>query len=796
MFVCAECGSRSEQAGPCHRDGAPRRETDDAFLGMEVGPYRLARLLGRGGMGRVYLGIQPAVGGRVAIKLLSDDACEKPSLIERFFTEARAVNLINHEGIVRVFDFTQTPTGRPAIVMELVDGRTLREIIRAGKPPLGGLIQVMIEVLSALSAAHDIGIVHRDLKPDNIIVTPSGRAKVLDFGIAKLDAELPGAGPSTRSGAMLGTPHYMSPEQLGRGTVDGRSDVYAAGVVLFEAITGEKPFEGLGHFDLLIAQVEKPPPSPRALRPELPEALANVVLRALAKPRSERFASASEMANALHAASAELAAEDWRSLAPRGRALTRPSAPPASIPPPTMPTGPIEPPAPAARKAAPYDATDRADAGDAPRGSSTARRAGSEPSPPPLGPPEPRTDRAAPVPSRRAAADRRAGNAPGTDSPDPEARGATGSQQRRQAPTVRVSARPRSRLLVPVIAACAGGLVVALVGRMLAPGAPPPGQAPAVAVTVEGPPRTAVGSADGHTPPARSPVAEPPSPPVDVPPTPLPEPTGQTEPTGQAPPPAPTTARLTTPSPGRPAPTHTQRSPSPAAPTAGRSTGRPSGESTAPPLPAAPSDAPGGSAASAAIAAAILARGDAHARVRPIDFDPHRFDPSAYLPKARAVARELLPDAELTMLLFPAVKSDGFIDLDYLSYENVSYMFRSPTRSQRRPEVPVNAPLPPDCGVLVTVTQTDVIAKLGSHGCAYDLVAAPRCTTHEVWRAALASGAPDHRLAHLAWMHASMPGTSRPQWYFDSVTPGESGGIRGYYEDCADAASPATSVTP
>ena len=744
MFVCAECGSRSEQAGPCHREGAARLATDDAFLGMEVGPYHLARLLGRGGMGRVYLGVQPAVGGRVAIKLLSDDACEKPSLIERFFTEARAVNLINHEGIARVFDFTETPTGRPAIVMELVEGKTLREIIRAGKVPLGGLVQVMIEVLSALTAAHDIGIIHRDLKPDNIIVTPSGRAKVLDFGIAKLAADLPGAGPSTRSGAMLGTPHYMSPEQIGRGTVDGRSDVYSAGVVLFEAITGQKPFEGLGHFDLLVAQVERQPPSPRTLRPDLPEALASVVQGAMAKQRGERFASASALANALHAASAELPAHEWRSLAPHRRPLTRSATPPASIAPLTLPTGQVGPPV---RKAAPYDVTDRPGARDAPG-------AGPEPGPPVAG---------------------RADGAPPAGTPDRGARAATSAEQRRQAPTVPVTAKRRSRLIVPVVAACAGGLVVALVGRMLGPSTPAPAPAPPVAVVVEGQPHA--GSADGRALPP--PLAPPSSP--DAPPT-------SASSATSAPEPAP--ARPTSPSSGQAGPPH-QRSPSPGAPVAGRPTGRspapahvgPAGE---PPV-TTPSGAPG---VDAATTAGLVHGAFPNTLSRPIDFDPHRFDPAAYLPKARAMARTLVPDGELTMMLFSAVSSDGFVDFDFMSFGgNASYMFRSPTRSQRKPGVPVNAPLPDDCGVVVTVTRVNVAAMLSSHGCTYEIVTPPRCTPHDVWQAALAHGAADHRLASIAWMHSTTSATGQA-WYFDSMTPGQPGGTQAWYEDCATASAP------
>src|SRR5262249_20019823 len=205
MFVCPACGQRYERPGYGAPAGQPLAETADELLGSVIDRYRLARLLGEGGMGRVYLAVQPAIGSRVAIKILSDECRKTPELLERFFAEARAVNLIRHENITAVFDLSMLPDGRPFIVMEFVDGATLRDISRGRLAALGGIAQVMGETLSALSAAHEIGIVHRDLKPDNIIVTVEGHAKVLDFGIAKLAPGMQNIGPQTKTGAILGT---------------------------------------------------------------------------------------------------------------------------------------------------------------------------------------------------------------------------------------------------------------------------------------------------------------------------------------------------------------------------------------------------------------------------------------------------------------------------------------------------------------------------------------------------------------------------------------------------------------
>src|SRR5439155_2332776 len=242
LFVCTGCGASQPVAGPCTVDRWPLAAAgDDALLGTAIGAYRVARLLGIGGMGRVYKGVHPTIGSRVAIKVLSRECSDRRDLVDRFFAEAKAVNLIRHESIVNVLDLSTLPDGRPYIVMEYLDGSPLANLVdnatRTGQRlPIGGVARLAAEVLDALGAAHAKGIIHRDLKPDNIFVTPAGRAKVLDFGIAKLQPEL--GGSSTHTGSLMGTPHYMAPEQAAGRHVDIRADMYAIGVVLFECTTG------------------------------------------------------------------------------------------------------------------------------------------------------------------------------------------------------------------------------------------------------------------------------------------------------------------------------------------------------------------------------------------------------------------------------------------------------------------------------------------------------------------------------------------------------------------------------
>ena len=308
---------------------------EDLLLGTTIGVYRVARLLGIGGMGRVYKGVHPTIGSRVAIKVLSRECSDRRDLVERFFSEAKAVNLIRHESIVNVLDLAMLPDGRPYIIMEYLDGAPLSALVEAAVNarapiPLGGLARLAAEVLDALGAAHGKGIVHRDLKPDNIYVTPAGRPKVLDFGIAKLTDNAPGTGTAT--GSLLGTPHYMAPEQAAGRPVDHRADLYAMGVILFECATGQKPFMAESLFDLLRKHVETPPQPPRQLRHDMPPELEMVILTALAKAPDQRFANAQAMSLALQHATAQLPADQWAPLTLQNR--------PTGIPTPSWPSQP------------------------------------------------------------------------------------------------------------------------------------------------------------------------------------------------------------------------------------------------------------------------------------------------------------------------------------------------------------------------------------------------------------------------------------------------------------------------
>ncbi|MBL4634111.1 MAG: serine/threonine protein kinase [Kofleriaceae bacterium] len=320
MFVCSQCGESKVDAGFCPSDGMALADNRaDPFLGSLVGSYRVASLLGIGGMGRVYKGVNPSIGSRVAIKVLNQDSAQNPELVERFFAEARAVNLIRHEGIVNIIDLTVLPDRRPCIVMEYLDGAPLSSIMRGGASlPLGSFLKSMVEVLSALAAAHHRSVVHRDLKPDNIVVSPQGKATILDFGIAKLSLADSGRSGPTREGSVLGTPRYMSPEQAAGRHVDHRSDIYSIGIVLFEGVLGQSPFTGNSLYGLLRQHVEDDPPCPRLLRPDIPRNLEMTILKALAKDPRARQQSAEELSAQLWHCTRELPANAWAPLRPKG----------------------------------------------------------------------------------------------------------------------------------------------------------------------------------------------------------------------------------------------------------------------------------------------------------------------------------------------------------------------------------------------------------------------------------------------------------------------------------------------
>ncbi|MFL6262753.1 MAG: protein kinase domain-containing protein [Thermoanaerobaculia bacterium] len=294
----------------------PGRTTDPPSEPIRIGPYRLARRLGQGGMGEVFLAWDERLGRRVALKRIRREAPTAEER-ERFRREASAAARLSHSAVVRIYDLVEDAAG-DALVFEYVEGRTLRDLLREGLPSPALATLLGREIAEGLAAAHASGLVHRDLKAENVMVTPDGHAKILDFGIAK--AAAPGLDEETLTveGAVLGTFHAMSPEQARGGEVDARSDLFSLGVLLYELLTGCSPFRGNDLLDTLQRVVGHRPPPVREVRPEIPRALSDLVDRLLAKRPEERPASAGEVAREL----AALSPGDLPEEPPAGEGLT------------------------------------------------------------------------------------------------------------------------------------------------------------------------------------------------------------------------------------------------------------------------------------------------------------------------------------------------------------------------------------------------------------------------------------------------------------------------------------------
>jgi serine/threonine-protein kinase len=258
-----------------------------------VGEYQVTGVLGEGGMGTVYSGVQPLIGKKVAIKVLKAELSRDPEVMERFLAEARAVNRIGHPNIIDVFSFGAFPDGAQYFVMEHLQGRSLsRRLLDRGPLPYGDALALLTPVCDALEAAHQRGIVHRDLKPDNIFLVerPEGfMVKLLDFGIAKFTDDSPMTG-HTRTGVPMGTPLYMAPEQCRGRDIGPESDIYSLGVILFELFAGSPPFVAESFYEVITAHLTKEPPPLTAVSNVSP-AVAAIVARCLAKEKSARYPS-------------------------------------------------------------------------------------------------------------------------------------------------------------------------------------------------------------------------------------------------------------------------------------------------------------------------------------------------------------------------------------------------------------------------------------------------------------------------------------------------------------------------
>ncbi|HYG81092.1 MAG TPA: tetratricopeptide repeat protein, partial [Pyrinomonadaceae bacterium] len=278
------------------------------MIGQTVSHYRILEKLGEGGMGVVYAAEDTHLGRRVAIKFPASTTGEH-NFRARFLREARAVSTLSHHHIAAVYDYGETPIGdgkgRPFIVMELVRGMRLADLMHQGRLTLKRAVQIIADVAEALAEAHHHGVVHRDIKPSNVLVNERGDVKVLDFGLAKqLHEEPPGPtdpdaqtqlATQTRSGAVVGTPLYLSPEQARGGAVDGRSDIFALGALLYECVAGKPAFSGAGVIEIAGQVLHVNPPPPSRVNPRVPPALDRIVMRALAKKPEARYQSADEM---------------------------------------------------------------------------------------------------------------------------------------------------------------------------------------------------------------------------------------------------------------------------------------------------------------------------------------------------------------------------------------------------------------------------------------------------------------------------------------------------------------------
>jgi serine/threonine protein kinase len=302
------------------------------MVGRILAHYRINAAIGAGGMGEVYRATDTKLGREIALKVLPPDMARDPERLARFQREARSVASLNHPHIVTLHSVEEAE-GVHFLTMELIEGKSLNRLIPQHGLPIDQMLGIATAIAEALAAAHAKGIVHRDLKPANVMLTEEGRVKVLDFGLAK---EMRATGPTdatltlaehTEAGVVMGTPAYMSPEQIAGRPIDHRTDIFSLGILLYEMTSGRRPFEGDSSVELASAILRDTPRPLSELRPELPEGLERVIARCLEKDAEERFASAQDLGNRLRNVSAEVPSIR---AAPTSASASRPAAQPNS----------------------------------------------------------------------------------------------------------------------------------------------------------------------------------------------------------------------------------------------------------------------------------------------------------------------------------------------------------------------------------------------------------------------------------------------------------------------------------